>query len=143
MHRVERVMAVVVGAGFLVLTFAVAARAGDITLTQTSHGGAALGSFGLMAAISCGFTFAWAHNAADYCRYLRLFTWVWLGIVSACVWLEGLGLAASTLLPDTAPMAAVHALVGGGPLGAAVLVALCLGVVANATVATWPRASPT
>jgi NCS1 family nucleobase:cation symporter-1 len=144
MHRVERVMAVVVGAGFLVLTVAVAARAGDITLTQTSHGGAALGSFGLMAAISCGFTFAWAHNAADYCRYLpsdvsarRLFTWVWLGIVSACVWLEGLGLAASTLLPDTAPMAAVHALVGGGPLGAAVLVALCLGVVANATVAQY------
>jgi NCS1 family nucleobase:cation symporter-1 len=43
MHRVERVMAVVVGAGFLVLTVAVATRAGDITLTQTSHGGAALG----------------------------------------------------------------------------------------------------
>ncbi|HEY5833027.1 purine-cytosine permease family protein [Streptomyces sp.] len=144
MHTVERLMAVVVGAGFLLLTVQVVRHAGDVHLHQTVHGGDAAGSFGLLAAASFSFAFAWAHNAADYCRYLpadvsgvRLFVWVWAGIVSACVWLEGLGLLAGSLLPDTSAMAAVNHLVGGGAQGRLVLVALCLGVVANATVAQY------
>lgn len=144
MHTFERVMAVVVGAGFVLLSIQVLRHTGDIHLHQTMHGADAFGSFGLMAATSFGFTFAWAHNAADYCRYLpanvssgKLFVWVWAGIVTACVWLEGIGLTAGTILPDTTPMAAVNHLMGGGAEGGIVLGALCLGVVANSTVAQY------
>lgn len=144
MHLFERTMAVVVAAGFILITAVVVGNLGAIPVAATTGAATGVGSFFLMAAISFGFSFGWAHNAPDYCRYLpastsrpKLFWATFAGIAVACVWMEILGLTASTMLSDTTPMAAIHTLVGGGAIGAFIMIAMYLGVVANATVAQY------
>jgi NCS1 family nucleobase:cation symporter-1 len=138
MHRFERWMAVAVGLGFLALTIVVLSKVGGIHIKQTVHGADAVGSFILMTAIAFGFAFGWAINSTDYDRYLpvntsrrALFGWVFAGLFAGCVWLEVLGLAAASILPDAAPMKSVYLLLGGGLLGGLVLITLYLGVVAQ------------
>ncbi|GCD96826.1 purine-cytosine permease family protein [Embleya hyalina] len=144
MHLFEHAMVVVVGAGFVAVTAVVIAKADRVSIPQSTFGPNAWGAFGLLAAVCFGFAFGWAHNAPDYCRYLpasvrprRLFWSVFAGISLACVWIEILGLAAGALLSGSAPMASIDALMGSGAGGALVLLALYLGVVANATVAQY------
>ncbi|MBT8159231.1 MULTISPECIES: cytosine permease [Arthrobacter] len=144
MHLFERTMAIVVAAGFILISAVVIGNLGTVTVSAAGSSSAGVGSFFLMAAISFGFSFGWAHNAPDYCRYLpastsrpKLFWATFAGIAVACVWMEILGLTASTMLSQTSPMAAIHALVGGGAIGAFIMIAMYLGVVANATVAQY------
>lgn len=144
MHLFENVMAVVVGAGFVGITIAMLHHRNEIGALNPAGGGNQQAGFLLMTAISFSFTFAWAHNAADYCRYLpvsvskrRLFLCVFVGISCACIWLETSGLAAGSLMPDVSAMGSIHDLVGGGSVSALILSAMFLGVVANATVAQY------
>lgn len=144
MHLFERSMAILVAAGFVFITIIVLADVGSIPAAATAGSTSSIGMFFLMAAISFGFSFGWAHNAPDYCRYLpattsgpKLFWATFGGIALACIWMEILGLTASTMLSGSAPMAAINTLVGGGPIGALIMVAMYLGVVANATVAQY------
>ncbi len=144
MHQFERAMVIVVGVGFLLLSIVVLTKTGQISVKHSAHGAGAVGAFVLLTTIVFSFAFGWAPNSADYCRYLpastspkRLLGAVFGSLFAACVWMETLGLAAGTLLPNAKPMHAVDRLVGGGALGAAVCIAIYLGVAANATVANY------
>lgn len=144
MHLFERSMAILVAAGFVFITVVVLVNLASIPASATSGSTSSVGLFFLMVAISFGFSFGWAHNAPDYCRYLpattsrpKLFWATFGGIALACIWMEILGLTASTMLSGSAPMAAINTLVGSGPIGVFIMVAMYLGVVANATVAQY------
>ncbi|MGO4806810.1 cytosine permease [Arthrobacter sp. 2MCAF15] len=144
MHLFERSTAILVAAGFVFISIIVLVNLASIPASATSGSTSSVGAFFLMAAISFGFAFGWAHNAPDYCRYLpattsrpKLFWATFGGIALACIWMELLGLTASTMLSDSAPMAAINTLVGGGAVGVFIMVAMYLGVVANATVAQY------
>jgi nucleobase:cation symporter-1, NCS1 family len=144
LHLYQRFCTVAVGLGFLLLSIVVLTKTDQIHIPQTTHGPAATGSFVLLAAIAFGFSFGWAPNSADYCRYLpakvsgrSLFWWVFAGLFLGCTWLEVLGLAAGTLLPEGSPMRSVHTLIGNGPLATVVMIAVFLGVVANITAADY------
>ncbi len=144
LHLFERVMAFVVAAGFILITVVVLANVGGVQAAAAKVATGGVGSFFLLAAISFGFSFGWAHNAPDYCRYLpqstskpRLFWATFIGIAVACTWVEILGLTASSLLTGSSPMASIFGLVGGGAVGVLVMIAMYLGVVANAAVAQY------
>jgi NCS1 family nucleobase:cation symporter-1 len=144
LHRFERVMAIVVAIGFLVISIAVIAQLGDASAAPAAAPADSPGSFILLAAITFGFAFGWSHNAPDYSRYLPattskvgLFFATYLGIGLACVWMEALGLTAGTLLNVANPMGAIYTLTGGGILGAVIMIMMYLGVVANAAMAQY------
>jgi NCS1 family nucleobase:cation symporter-1 len=142
LHRFERWSAVLGACGFLTVSAVVLAKGIDPGAIGGSGGG--WGSFGLMTAITFGFAFGWAHNAPDYSRYLPattsstgLFLATYLGITTACVWMEALGLAAARHLEGSDAMAALYELMGGSVGGAVVMVAMFVGVAANAAVAQY------
>lgn len=144
MHVFERAMAFVLAAAFVVITIVVLFNLEQGPGEHVQAGAGGVGPFFLLAAISFGFSFGWSHNAPDYCRYLpasaskpRLYWAVFAGIALACTWMEVLGLTAGTLLSGTNSMGAISSLMGGGVVGAFIMVAMYLGVVANATVAQY------
>ena len=137
LHMFEMGASVLAGVGYLVLTVAVISKASSIHIHQTAHGSAGAGAFLLMTVIAFSYTFGWSPYASDYCRYLpsntsrtSLIWWVLGGLAVSTIWLELLGLAAGAILPNRSPMAAVYSLVGAGPVGVVVMVAIILGVVA-------------
>jgi nucleobase:cation symporter-1, NCS1 family len=144
-HRYEQLTALFAGLGFLAIGIAVLTNAGKIHVPQTVHGAALSGSFVLMTVIAFSFSFSWTVNASDYCRYLpedtsasRLFLSVFAGITSGCVVMEVMGLAAANILArNVSQMKALFDLLSGGALGYAVMVAICIGVVANLTATNY------
>lgn len=142
LHRFERWSAILGACGFLTVSVVVVAKGIDPAAIGGTGGG--WGSFVLLAAITFGFAFGWAHNAPDYSRYLpattssvRLFGATYLGITLACIWMEALGLAAARYLEGSDAMAALYDLMGGSVGGAVVMVAMFVGVAANAAVAQY------
>ena len=141
LHRYERITAVLSGLGFLAIGIAVLTKTGKIHIPQTVHGGAVAGSFVLLAAIAFSYGIGWATNASDYCRYLPektsardLTRSVFSGLFVGCVLIEVMGLAAATLLAtNVSEMRSLFDLLSGGVLGYAVMIAICIGVVANIT----------
>ena len=99
-------------------------------------------------AIAFSFSFSWTVNASDYCRYLpedtsaRRLVWsVFAGITAGCVLIEVLGLAAANILAhNVSQMKSLFDLVSGGALGYAVMVAICIGVIANLTATNYSAA---
>lgn len=125
------------GLGYVAITIAVLTKVNQIHIAQSAHGGDAVGAFLLMTAIALGYNIGWSAYSADYCRYLpsktsawRLWGWVYAGLNVSTIWLYILGLAAGAVLPNKSPMVAVDDVVGGGAVGALVMVAIALGVIA-------------
>ena len=145
LHRYERLTALLSGLGFLAIGIAILTKAGRISVPQTVHGGALVGSCLLMGAIIFGFAFPWLTAASDYCRYLpqdtprrRVSGSVCLGLSAGCILIEVMGLAAASILdPHVSQMKSLFDLLGGGVLGYAVLAAIGIGVVANITASNY------
>jgi NCS1 family nucleobase:cation symporter-1 len=134
-HQFEKLMSVVLGLVFLVLTFRIIGV--HKTLPTTGVKGADFwGSFILFTTIVASFVLAWALYASDYTRYLpkstrpsRVFWATFFGLVLSASWVEILGLAVATRITGTG-MGDVRDLMGGGFLGALALIAVVLGTVA-------------
>ena len=135
-HRFERVMSVVLGGLFIVVSVYVA-RHQEPLATYRGHGGSVWPAFAIVVAATLSYLGSWSPYGADYSRYLppqssrrAIFAWAFLGGFVASVWLELLGVAVAVLaLPhDRNPTAAAHAVLGG--LGGLAVVAIILGAVA-------------
>jgi nucleobase:cation symporter-1, NCS1 family len=145
LHRYERLTAVLSGLGFLAVGAAILTKTGRISVPQTVHGDAVIGSCLLMGAILFGFSFGWVVMASDFCRYLpretsarRLRGSVILGLGAGCIVIEVMGLAAASLLnPHVSEMRSLFEFLGGGVLGYAVMVAVGIGVIANITATNY------
>jgi NCS1 family nucleobase:cation symporter-1 len=145
LHRYERLTAVLSGVGFLAIGITILTKAGTISVPQTVHGDALIGSCLLMGAIVFGFSFGWLVMASDFCRYLppdtsprRLTGSVFLGLSAGCIVIEVMGLAAASVLnPHVSQMQSLFELLGGGVLGYAVMAAIGIGVIANITATNY------
>ena len=138
-HRVQAVLTVVLFATFVV--FAVKLVSGHDVITAPTVAGADLvGAFVLEVTIAFSLAISWATYAADFSRYLpadsssvRVFGFSFAGIVSAYLFVQGIGIAGAELLSEHTAQG-VQAVMGGGVLGAIALVAIALASVGSSSV---------
>src|SRR6266511_266659 len=139
-HTFEKWMTYVLGAVFAILTIKIIMGPGAIGATQSTVQGADLvGSFILMVVVAGSYTYGWAPYAADYSRYLptntprrHVFWYTFLGIATASLWMEILGLAVAGKILDLGTIGtavAIRDFIGAG-LGQIALIAIYLGTVA-------------
>ena len=121
-HQFEKLMSIVLGIVFIVLTFKIIGVHKTLPATAV-HGADFWGSFLLFTTIAASFVLAWALYASDYTRYLpkttrpsSVFLATFFGLVLSASWIEILGLAVATSITGTG-MADVRDLMGGGFLG--------------------------
>lgn len=118
---------------FAILTISIIRK--NPTVTQSTHGGVAVGSFFLLLAIALGIAL-FCTSASDYSRYLpqgtpahKIVLAVAGGLLLSMTWIESLGIVASSLLKGSSTMQGVYAIVGGGALGEIAMVAMALGAI--------------
>lgn len=145
-HAFERVAAVLLAIGFLVLgaaTFTKAHFAAGFNPHAPVSAGGAVG--GLLFAAALGFSYAtgWVPCAADYSRYLPAATnprsiWLWsfLGCAVPCIILEIMGAATVTAvgnvdLSSASPTQAINTLLGSGLVAKIVLLTVVLGTLTS------------
>lgn len=134
-HSFQKVMSVVLGVMFVVVTIGVLG-VGDFARADGLQGLDHLAAFVTMTTIVASFAMAWAVYASDYTRYLPVNTSA-LGIYVATVagltlsagWLEVLGLAVSGIIGGNGVQNIRDDVLGGGLLGALAMVAIALGTV--------------
>ena len=104
---------------------------------NTVHGAALVGAFVLMVAISVSESISWASYASDYSRYMKpttskaaIFWSTMAGLTASYVWVEGIGLAAASVLGHHTA-AGVRTLMGGGFIGVLALIAIVFGAIAS------------
>lgn len=135
-HRMQAVLTVVLFVTFAV--FAVKLVAGHSVVTPPStHGADLAGAFVLEITIALSLAISWASYAADFSRYLpatssraRVFGYSFAGIVTAYVFVQGIGIAAAGVLSEQTA-AGVQAIMGDGVLGAVALLAIALASVGS------------
>lgn len=135
-HRVQAVLTVVLFVTFLVL--AVKLVAGHQVVTPPTVQGADLvGAFVLEVTIALSLAISWASYAADFSRYLpaqssslQVFGYSFAGIVTAYLFVQGIGIAGAELLADHTAEG-VRSVMGGGLLGALALLAIALASVGS------------
>ena len=121
-HRVQAVLTVVLFGTFVV--FAVKLVSGHQVITPPTVSGADLaGAFVFEVTIALSLAISWASYAADFSRYLpaqsssvRVFGFTFAGIVSAYLFVQGIGIAGADLLADHTAEG-VRTVMGGGVLG--------------------------
>lgn len=135
MHTFEKWMSIVLGIMFVIITVKIGI-VGNFHAAATAHGADLVGGFILMVTLSASFAIPWGVYASDYSRYLKpdtsrsgIFWLSWAGVGISSIWIEILGLASSSLVPD-ATSAGINKLLGGGALGAMAMVAIWIGTVA-------------
>jgi len=103
-----------------------------VITAPAAHGADLAGAFVLEVTIALSLAISWASYAADFSRYLpaqssslRVFAFSFAGIVSAYVFVQGIGIAGADLLSDQTAEG-VHTVMGGGVLGAVALLAIAL-----------------
>ncbi|WNG90896.1 cytosine permease [Mycobacterium sp. ITM-2016-00318] len=135
-HRIQAVLTVVLLVTFVV--FATKLAAGHQIVTPASvHGADLAGAFVLEVTIALSLSISWASYAADFSRYLpadssrlRVFGCTFAGIVSAYIFVQGIGIAAGDLVSEhTAD--GVRSVMGGGVLGALALVIIALASIGS------------
>lgn len=135
-HRVQAVMTVVLIVTFTV--FAVKLVTGHQVVTAPTASGAELaGAFVLELTIALSLAISWASYASDYSRYLppatprrAVFGYTFAGLVSSYVAVQAIGIAAAGVLTDQTAQG-VHAIMGGGLLGAVALLVIAVGSIAS------------
>nr|WP_308214617.1 cytosine permease [[Mycobacterium] manitobense] len=135
-HRVQAVLTVVLFATFV--AFAAKLVTGHEIITPTTVSGADLtGAFVLEVTIAFSLAVSWTTYAADFSRYLpaessptRVFGFVFGAIVSAYIFVQGIGIAAGNVLPDHTAEG-VRAVMGGGVLGGVALLVIALASIGS------------
>jgi nucleobase:cation symporter-1, NCS1 family len=136
-HRLQAVLTIVLFVTFVV--FAVKVVGGHEIVTPAAHQGADLvGSFVLEVTVALSLAISWASYASDFSRYLpanasrvAVFGFTFAGIVSAYVFVQGIGLAAAPVLSEQTSEG-VRSVMGGGVLGALALLVIALAAVGSA-----------
>jgi nucleobase:cation symporter-1, NCS1 family len=136
-HTFEKYMAIVLGAMFAVLTFAILTGGQANTARADGFTGLdQLGAFVLYAAIAASFVLAWGLYASDYSRYLpvdssrpRIFWNTVLGLTLSAGWIQVLGLLVADKATGPA-VGTINTILGGGLLGALAMIAIAIGTVA-------------
>ncbi|MEO6913812.1 MAG: cytosine permease [Candidatus Baltobacteraceae bacterium] len=141
-HVFERVSAVLLAAGFILLGIITVHRAhwgAAFNPHAPFAGGGELG--GIILATALGFSYAtgWVPCASDYSRYLPTATkagsiwwYAFLGCIIPCISLEVLGAATVTAVPhvdlsSASPTQAISVLLGSGVVSKVVLLTVALG----------------
>jgi len=137
-NRLQAVLTVVLFVTFVV--FAVKLVGGHDVVTSTTLGGADLaGQFVLMVTISLSLTVSWASYASDFSRYLperssrlSVFANTFGGMFVAYVFVQGIGVAAGTLVSEPGHTAdGVRSVMGGGFLGGLALLVIALASIGS------------
>ncbi len=139
-HRVQAVLTVILFVTFVV--FAVKLVGGHEVVTPAEHHGADLvGAFVLEVTVALSLAISWASYASDFSRYLpanasraAVFGFTFAGIVSAYVFVQGIGLAAAPVLSESGEQTSegVRSVMGGGLLGSLALLVIALAAVGSA-----------
>ncbi len=135
-HRLQAVLSVVLFVTFV--AFAVKLVGGHQIVTPASVGGADLvGAFVLEVTIAFSLSVSWASYAADFSRYLpadssraRVFGYTFAGIVSAYIFVQGIGIAAGDVVSEHTAEG-VRSVMGGGWLGGLALVIIALASIGS------------
>ncbi len=131
-HTYERIMSVVLGVLFLVVTLSLVHRPQLAAYHPIVHNPWIL--FAIMLAAAFSYVGSWGPYASDYSRYLPIKTprrailvWSFFGSFIASVWLELVGALVAVVAGANAsnPIAALHSVTG--PLGDVAVLAIILG----------------
>ncbi|MGE5695135.1 MAG: purine-cytosine permease family protein [Candidatus Sericytochromatia bacterium] len=136
-HRLQAVLTVVLFATFVV--FAVKLMGGhEIVTPAATQGPDLVGAFVLEVTVALSLAISWASYASDYSRYLpadssrwRVFGFTFAGILSAYVFVQGIGVAAAPVLSEQTSEG-VRSVMGGGFLGSLALLVIALAAVGSA-----------
>lgn len=136
-HRLQAVLTVVLLVTFVV--FAVKLVGGHEIVTPAAVRGPDLaGAFVLEVTVALSLAISWASYASDYSRYLpanssrpAVFGFTFAGIVSAYLFVQGIGIAAAPMLSEQTSKG-MRSVMGGGVLGALALLVIALAAVGSA-----------
>jgi len=136
-HRLQAVLTVVLFITFVV--FAIKLVGGHQVLVPAELGGGVLaGAFVLEVTVALSLAISWASYASDFSRYLpatssrfAVFGFTFAGIVSAYVFVQGIGIAAAPMLSEQTSEG-VRSVMGGGVLGALALLIIALAAAGSA-----------
>ncbi|OWM00226.1 cytosine permease [Mycolicibacterium peregrinum] len=135
-HRLQAVLTVILFLTFAVFTVKLVSGH-DIVVAQSVGGADLAGAFVFEVTIALSLAISWASYAADFSRYLptdssrwQVFGYSFAGIVSAYVFVQGIGIAAASVIGEhTAD--GVHAVMGGGLLGGVALLVIALAAIGS------------
>lgn len=135
-HRLQAVLTVVLFATFLVFT--VKLVGGHEIVTPAAVAGADLvGAFVLEVTIAFSLAVSWATYAADFSRYLpadvsaaRVFGFTVAGLTLGYVFVQGIGIAAASLVGEHTAEG-VQSVMGGGALGALALLVIAVASIGS------------
>lgn len=135
-HRLQAVLTVVLLITFAVFTVKLVAGH-DIVVAPSVAGADLAGAFVFEITIALSLAISWASYAADFSRYLpsdssrrQAFGYSFAGIVLGYVFVQGIGIAAASVIGEhTAD--GVHAVMGGGVLGGLALLVIALAAIGS------------
>lgn len=135
-HRLQAVLTVILLITFAVFTVKLVAGH-DIVALPSVTGADLAGAFVFEITIALSLAISWASYAADFSRYLpsdssrrQVFGYSFAGIVLGYVFVQGIGIAAASVIGDhTAD--GVHTVMGGGVLGGLALLVIALAAIGS------------
>ncbi len=136
-HRLQAVLTVVLFLTFVVFAFKLVGGH-EIVTSAAVHGPDLAGAFVLEVTVALSLAISWASYASDFSRYLpanssrfAVFGFTFAGVLSAYVFVQGIGLAAAPVLSEQTS-GGVRSVMGGGLLGALALLVIALAAVGSA-----------
>jgi NCS1 family nucleobase:cation symporter-1 len=141
-HRLQAVLTVVLFTTFVVFAVKLVV-AHDVVTPASVSGPDLVGAFVLEVTIAFSIAVSWATYAADFSRYLpvdsapaRVFGCAFAGIVSAYVFVQGIGIAAGDILADHTAHG-LRSVMGGGLLGGLALAVIALAAVGSGVMTVY------
>lgn len=135
-HRLQAVLTVILFLTFAVFTVKLVSGH-DIVVPPSVAVADLAGAFVFEVTIALSLTISWASYAADFSRYLptdssrwQVFGYSFGGILLGYIFVQGIGIAAATVIGEhTAD--GVHAVMGGGLLGGLALLVIALAAIGS------------
>ncbi|OBB14546.1 cytosine permease [Mycolicibacterium setense] len=135
-HRLQAVLTVILFVTFAVFTVKLVSGH-DIVVAPSVAGADLAGAFIFEITIALSLAVSWASYAADFSRYLpadssrrQVFGYSFAGIVLGYVFVQGIGIAAASVIGDHTAVG-VHAVMGGGLLGGLALLVIALAAIGS------------